>query len=99
MQLTINTEDLSSLTIQSSTGEVYRLVKDSTLKDVEAELEGYIQASRRQIVSQNQLMKDLGIGWKKLQSWVAEGLGQILDGESIYYDLQEVYEFRRAKRI
>lgn len=51
MEVTINIEDLSNLTVLSSNRSEYRLVKESVFEDVETKLEELVRKSKATIVS------------------------------------------------
>lgn len=99
MELTISVQDLSRLVIKSNDGEVYRIVKEEDCTKFIKQMEDLTDKSRRRIVTQTELMKLLGVGHSRIKKWTTEGLGEIQDGNRVYYDLEEVYRFMNNKKI
>lgn len=99
MNITINIEDLSNLTVRSSNGSVYRLVKESVLDDVERRLEELASQSTERLVTQTELLKIKRVGYTRLKKWVAQGLSEIPDGNKVLYDLDELDELLKNKKI
>lgn len=102
MELTINIEDLSNVVILDSNGNAYSLVSEDKYKSLTEqvdELTNKLAKSQSEFLSQAQLLKRFKIGRQKLKEWVADGLHEIPMGGTIYFDVKEVNEYLRSKKI
>lgn len=94
MEITINVEELSDLIIKSSDGTVYRIVKDEPVAEPKPQ-----PAVTKRFVNQTELRILYKCGHKRIKSWVAQGLSEIPDGKTVLYDLEELEEILRSKKI
>lgn len=102
MTLTISLGDYPDLLLRTTDGETLRLIKDSELKrvsEVVEEMEERLQHLQCRIVTQRELKRRYKVGNQTINDWVTSGLHEIREGNRVYYDLDEVDEIRRRKKI
>ena len=99
MQVTVNLEDLSSLTFLSTTGEEYHLVRKELIETAENRMDDLIAKSQKKLVNQKELRELYKCGQARIKKWVSWGLREIPDGKSVLYDLDELELLLKDRKI
>lgn len=100
MQLVIdNVDSLEEVVVKASDGTTYYFVKSEEYKSVIRELDKLRKTSDYDFIKQADLIKEQGIGHRKLQEWVADGLPKYIVGGNVYYRLSEIANYKAKHKI